>query len=123
MTGASRASSCLRKVRNPTPRSPLIRMSHSPLTVLNPQTSNEPSGSWDSIHVFEASERGRQAHYKLTSTIMLQMVDRSTSNAGNGKDAKEQTDVKRDGEVSLCGSMTRQVSLRVVAYGTRRESG
>ncbi|EMD31360.1 hypothetical protein CERSUDRAFT_119926 [Gelatoporia subvermispora B] len=70
--------------------------------VLNPASPSEPSGSWDSIHVFEATERGRQAHYKLTSTIMLQMVDR----ASDAKDAKDEG--KRDGEVSLSGSMTRQ---------------
>lgn len=62
-------------------------------TVLNPSDSSQPSGSWDSIHVFEASERGRQAHYKLTSTIMLQLVTK-------GENA---------GEVNLSGSMTRQV--------------
>ena len=49
------------------------------MIVLTPQAPGEPSGSWDSIHVFEAAERGRQAHYKLTSTIMLHMVDRSIS--------------------------------------------
>ncbi|KAF9809431.1 hypothetical protein IEO21_07409 [Rhodonia placenta] len=62
--------------------------------VLNATAPGEPSGSWDSIHVFEAAERGRQAHYKLTSTVMLQMTDR----AGE----------KRAGEVVLSGSMTRQ---------------
>ncbi|KAF8519548.1 F-actin capping protein [Gautieria morchelliformis] len=60
--------------------------------VLNPTDSSQPSGSWDSIHVFEASERGRQAHYKLTSTIMLQLVTTGDS----------------AGEVNLSGSMTRQ---------------
>ncbi|TFK93952.1 f-actin capping protein beta subunit [Polyporus arcularius HHB13444] len=85
--------------------------------VLNPQAPGEPSGSWDSIHVFEAAERGRQAHYKLTSTIMLQMVDRSISSRGSkdevvkgkfGAEKTEQNDAKRDGEVTLSGSMTRQ---------------
>ncbi|KAH9945504.1 uncharacterized protein BXZ73DRAFT_28847 [Epithele typhae] len=77
----------------------------------------EPSGSWDSIHVFEAAERGRQAHYKLTSTVMLQMVDRAAS--ARGKDeglvgvrgklgADKAEEGKRDGEVTLSGSMTRQ---------------
>ncbi len=75
-------------------------------TALAAATPSEPSGSWDSIHVFEAAERGRQAHYKLTSTIMLQMVDRS-SGSGNEKDDK--TDSKKEGEVTLSGSMTRQV--------------
>jgi capping protein beta len=53
----------------------------------------EDAGSWDSIHVFETSERGRNAHYKLTSTIMLHLC--STSDA--------------TGEINLAGSMTRQV--------------
>ncbi|EPQ52635.1 F-actin capping protein, beta subunit [Gloeophyllum trabeum ATCC 11539] len=57
---------------------------------LNPSTASEPSGSWDSIHVFEAAERGRQAHYKLTSTIMLELG------------------IKSSGDISLSGSMTRQ---------------
>ncbi|QRV74965.1 F-actin capping protein beta subunit [Ceratobasidium sp. AG-Ba] len=52
----------------------------------------EPSGSWDSIHVFEASERGRTAHYKLTSTIMLQLKVKG----------------EKSGEVDLSGSMTQE---------------
>ena len=85
------------------------------MTVLTPSSAYEPSGTWDSIHVFEAAERGRQAHYKLTSTIMLHMVDRlSTSSHAQErgpsvKEKDEKSDVKRDGEVSLSGSMTRQV--------------
>lgn len=71
---------------------------------LSPATALEPSGSWDSIHVFEVAERGRQAHYKLTSTIMLSMIDR-----GVGQSSKEdKVEAKRDGEVTLSGSMTRQ---------------
>lgn len=87
------------------------------IIVLSPTSTFEPSGTWDSIHVFEAAERGRQAHYKLTSTIMLHMVDRlSTSNHHQdksllGKDKDEKVDVKRDGEVNLSGSMTRQVCM------------
>ncbi|OBZ72356.1 F-actin-capping protein subunit beta [Grifola frondosa] len=73
---------------------------------LSPASPTEPAGSWDSIHVFEAAERGRQAHYKLTSTIMLQMVDRNAP-AAPAKEG-EQVDAKREGEVSLSGSMTRQ---------------
>ena len=87
------------------------------MIVLTPQAPGEPSGSWDSIHVFEAAERGRQAHYKLTSTIMLHMVDRSISTRSSkdevvkskvGLEKNEQNDAKRDGEVTLSGSMTRQ---------------
>ena len=79
-----------------------------------PTTPYEPSGSWDSIHVFETVERGRQAHYKLTSTVMLQLITRK----GSENDTKVTIEKrgseswKRDGEVSLSGSMTRQVCLR-----------
>lgn len=76
---------------------------------------SDPSGSWDSIHVFEAAERGRQAHYKLTSTVMLQMVDRATSKSDSvfaGREKDDKNEVKREGEVTLSGSMTRQVSCR-----------
>ncbi|TFK36639.1 F-actin capping protein [Crucibulum laeve] len=79
-----------------------------------PATVNDPSGSWDSIHVFETSERGRQAHYKLTSTVMLQLVTRKGNEGGTGEGVKKpevkkgSDEWKRDGEVSLSGSMTRQ---------------
>jgi len=82
--------------------------------VLNATSSTEPSGSWDSIHVFETAERGRQAHYKLTSTIMLQMTDRSVStssanaNAHSRDEKSADTGAKTEGEVILSGSMTRQ---------------
>ncbi|TRM64318.1 F-actin-capping protein subunit beta [Schizophyllum amplum] len=77
-----------------------------------PSSPSEPSGSWDSIHVFETAERGRQAHYKLTSTVMLQLVTRKSSE-GQGGEQKEKEKAgpdswKRDGEVTLSGSMTRQ---------------
>lgn len=49
-------------------------------------------GAWDSIHVFRATERGRNAHYKLTSTIMLYTI----------------TDREETGKLNLSGSMTRQ---------------
>ncbi|KDQ57360.1 hypothetical protein JAAARDRAFT_35989 [Jaapia argillacea MUCL 33604] len=84
---------------------------------LVPTTPTEPSGSWDSIHVFEAAERGRQAHYKLTSTIMLQLVTRSNSDSppDNGPFKKAAPEpvgsgsgARKEGEVSLSGSMTRQ---------------
>ncbi|KAJ2976366.1 hypothetical protein NQ176_g4995 [Zarea fungicola] len=54
-------------------------------------------GVWDSIHVFEAIERGRTTHYKLTSTVILSLATASsTSNAALG-------------ELDLSGNMTRQV--------------
>ncbi len=52
-------------------------------------------GCWDSIHVIEMSEKagGRQAHYKLTSTVMLWL----------------QTNKANSGLMNLGGSLTRQV--------------
>jgi capping protein beta len=94
--------------------------SHSSGSVaMTPTTPYEPSGSWDSIHVFETAERGRQAHYKLTSTVMLQLVTRKgTDNEvadgekkpySGGTEKNGANSWKREGEVSLSGSMTRQV--------------
>ncbi|KAJ3732523.1 F-actin-capping protein subunit beta [Lentinula guzmanii] len=75
---------------------------------MTPSASSEPSGSWDSIHVFETAERGRQAHYKLTSTVMLQLtIQKKDSVDDNGK-REDKEGWKRDGEVTLGGSMTRQ---------------
>jgi len=90
---------------------------------MTPSSSQEPSGSWDSIHVFESSERGRQAHYKLTSTIMLQLTTHQASEEGGENDKKatgpsaastgnkkfRDIQPKRKGEITLSGSMTRQV--------------
>lgn len=90
-----------------------------------PTTQYEPSGSWDSIHVFETAERGRQAHYKLTSTVMLQLVTRRGSDEvpdgekkpySAGTDKNNGNNWKREGEVSLSGSMTRQVCLCCYAF-------
>lgn len=67
-------------------------------------TSKDLSGSWDSIHVFEANERGRSAHYKLTSTIMLQLV---TNGTVSRKDAAPGS--APVGSVDLSGAMTRQI--------------
>ncbi|EPS40990.1 hypothetical protein H072_5141 [Dactylellina haptotyla CBS 200.50] len=55
--------------------------------------TSKNTGSWDSIHVFEAIDRGRTAHYKLTSTVILNME--------NTTDAI--------GTMDLSGNMTRQV--------------
>ncbi|KZT57652.1 putative F-actin capping protein beta subunit [Calocera cornea HHB12733] len=61
--------------------------------VLFKKLIDQPScDSWDSIHVFEALEKGRMANYKLTSTVML-----TISVSG-----------PTEGSVSLSGSMTRQ---------------
>ena len=56
-----------------------------------PQGQSE--GGWDSIHVFEAIDRARMAHYKLTSTVILHL---STSNEALG-------------DMDLSGNMTRQI--------------
>lgn len=50
-------------------------------------------GGWDSIHVFEAIDRARNAHYKLTSTVILRL--RTASEAL--------------GDMDLSGNMTRQI--------------
>ncbi|KAF3764813.1 F-actin capping protein beta subunit [Cryphonectria parasitica EP155] len=54
------------------------------------------SGVWDSIHVFEASERGRTTNYRMTSTVML-----SLAAAGSATSTL--------GEMDLSGNMTRQI--------------
>lgn len=55
--------------------------------------NSSTSGSWDSIHVFDASDRARTAHYKLTSTVILSL--------GTSTDAL--------GGLDLSGNMVRQV--------------
>lgn len=55
-------------------------------------------GGWDSIHVFEATDQARTAHYKLTSTVILRL---STENDALG-------------EMDLSGSMTRQVEQEML---------
>jgi capping protein (actin filament) muscle Z-line, beta len=78
---------------------------------MTPASPSEPSGSWDSIHVFETAERGRQAHYKLTSTIMLQLITHRGGDSEEEKSSGRGEGWKREGEVNLSGSMTRQVSV------------
>ena len=56
---------------------------------------------WDSIHVFEASEKGRTAHYRLTSTVILSLA------AASGP----------LGELDLSGNMTRQVEQDLAVEG------
>jgi len=55
--------------------------------------AGKSEGAWDSIHVFEAVDRARTAHYKLTSTVILHL--------STGNDAL--------GEMDLSGNMTRQI--------------
>lgn len=54
---------------------------------------SKSEGSWDSIHVFEAIDRARTAHYKLTSTVILSLA------TGNPE----------LGDMDLSGNMTRQI--------------
>jgi capping protein beta len=54
---------------------------------------SKSSGAWDSIHVFEATDRARTSHYKLTSTVILYLAREGESL----------------GEMNLSGNMTRQV--------------
>ncbi|KAI3487122.1 hypothetical protein L1887_48955 [Cichorium endivia] len=74
------------------------------------------AGAWDSIHVFEATERasgssrsssaatGASASYKLTSTVMLSLVRRDEGD--DAADAKATS--TRVGTVEIAGSLTRQ---------------
>jgi len=74
-------------------------------------SSKEASGSWDSIHVFETNERGRSAHYKLTSTIMLQLVTNGTTPPPSKTSSKDSNHapIAPIGSVDLSGMMTRQI--------------
>jgi len=49
-------------------------------------------GTWDSIHVVEVQDNKKNAHYKLTSTVMLGIETENTTT----------------GQVNLSGSLTRQ---------------
>jgi len=72
----------------------------SSLLALNPSTPS--TSTWDSIHVFEATEPSRPTsptHYKLTSTILLSLSSASPAL----------------GTISLAGNLTRQAEADVVA--------
>lgn len=60
-------------------------------TAISP--GSKGAAAWDSIHVFEATDRARTSHYKLTSTVILHL-------ASGNQDL---------GEMNLSGNMTRQV--------------
>jgi len=66
-------------------------MSANTVPAVSPSASS--SGSWDSIHVFDAQDRARTAHYKLTSTVILSLG----------------TDSEALGGLDLSGNMVRQV--------------
>ncbi|EEP81883.1 F-actin capping protein beta subunit isoforms 1 and 2 [Uncinocarpus reesii 1704] len=59
------------------------------------------SGGWDSIHVFEATDRGRTCHYKLTSTVILHL--------STGSEVL--------GDMDLSGNMTRQIEADMPIEG------
>ncbi|RDA82487.1 hypothetical protein CP532_2314 [Ophiocordyceps camponoti-leonardi (nom. inval.)] len=63
-------------------------------------------GVWDSIHVFEAIERGRTTHYKLTSTVILSLAATTTEPTATGP-----------GSMDLSGNMTRQVEQDLPVEG------
>jgi capping protein beta len=63
------------------------------LTRIAVNPTPKSSGSWDSIHVFDAQDRARTAHYKLTSTVILSLG----------------TDSEALGGLDLSGNMVRQV--------------
>ncbi|TXT15694.1 hypothetical protein VHUM_00197 [Vanrija humicola] len=69
-----------------------------------PGEDSTSSGSWDSLHVFECTERSRTAKYKLTSTVMLVLGTETATTP----DAKGLENVTGKGNVTLSGSMTRQ---------------
>lgn len=80
--------------------SPLQQPSFEPSNLfLAAPPGGSSSGVWDSIHVFEAIERGRTTHYKLTSTVIL-----SLATGSEGSNASSSL-----GELDLSGNMTRQV--------------
>lgn len=71
-----------------------VYMRYPKLTVNDLATPKSKSeGGWDSIHVFEAIDRARTSHYKLTSTVILHL---STANDALG-------------DMDLSGNMTRQI--------------
>ncbi|GAA5993093.1 hypothetical protein JCM11641_003024, partial [Rhodosporidiobolus odoratus] len=75
------------------------------------------TSSWDSVHVFEAVERGRTAQYKLTSTVMLYMT--KPLQPGQQPPSGQ---VSSEGEVQLGGSMTRQHELSAPLDATSSNS-
>lgn len=68
------------------------------------------TGTWDSLHVFECTERGRTAKYKLTSTVML-VLEAPTSASLTDKSGAKVAGSSADGKVTLSGSMTRQAEV------------
>jgi capping protein beta len=57
---------------------------------------NNEGGTWDSIHVVEVIENGNSARYKLTSTVMLQLIVQAS---------------QKFPAIDLSGNLTRQSDL------------
>lgn len=70
-----------------------VRQTANLSCVLGVTPGSQSSGEWDSIHVFEATDRARSSHYKLTSTVILHLANQSEAL----------------GDMDLSGNMTRQV--------------
>ena len=81
----------LKKSTVPSTRRSTLLVSMIDRLLATPRSRSE--GGWDSIHVFEAIDRARTAHYKLTSTVILHL-----------RTAKEAL-----GSMDLSGNMTRQI--------------
>ncbi|KAG2132060.1 F-actin-capping protein subunit beta [Suillus clintonianus] len=85
-----------------------------------PTSPDEPSDSWDSIHILETAECGRRVPYKLTSTVMLELVTKQNNKADKASVLVEPAKMvpeqgwKSSGEITLRGSMTRQISSPVL---------
>ena len=78
----------------------MTKLSSALLCLCTAGDTERIKGCWDSIHVVEVQEKGRSAHYKLTSTVMLWL----------------QTIKEGSGTMNLGGSLTRQVCAYVCTY-------
>lgn len=84
----------LKKCTSPHILQSTLRSQITNITNLSASTATaKDQGTWDSIHVFEAFDRARTAHYKLTSTVILNLVNKSDA----------------VGQLDLSGNMTRQI--------------
>ncbi|KAI8872081.1 F-actin capping protein, beta subunit [Ramicandelaber brevisporus] len=72
-------------------------------------------GAWDSIHVFEVSESGISATYRLTSTVMLYTATTGSTaaaavaavNAAHDIRTDKESDLSHLGTMNLSGNLTR----------------
>ena len=66
---------------SPPPQSPfLLITSADRSTAVSPNSKTE--GTWNSVHVFEAQDRGAVTYYKLTSTVILHLGAKSETIGG-----------------------------------------